>query len=83
MGKCERCGKIEIPKEGLILRLPFGLCDDCRKQFEPLREQLRLAFIHHYMHPEKKTIYVHDESKRYNNKSKLKYKENKKCLGKS
>ena len=28
--------------------------------------ELRLAYIHHYMHPDKKTIYVHDDkSKRF------------------
>jgi len=63
--KCERCGKVEMPP-GELIRLPFGFCKECNKHFLLLREELRLAYIHHYMHPEKKTIYVHDtKSKRF------------------
>lgn len=63
--ECLRCG-IRYTTEN-----EYGLCHNCLKSFKPMVNELRLAFIHHYMHPEKKTIYVHDESKRYDSKLKL------------
>lgn len=60
---CSRCQK-EYAVEN-----EYGFCDDCLKSFIPMIEELQFAFIHHYMHPEKNEIYVHDDqSKRYRKK---------------
>ena len=58
--KCSRCQKAKA------LDNEYDFCDECMKTFRPMVTELKLAYIHHYMHPEKKTIYVHDgKSKRY------------------
>ena len=59
--KCKRCGKNFCDS---ILERDF--CFDCAIPFGKMVNELKLAYIHHYMHPEKKTIYVHDdESERH------------------
>jgi len=57
--KCKRCGKDFCDN---LLEREF--CFDCSNSFGKMVNELKLAFIHHYMHPEKKMIYVHDDSKR-------------------
>ena len=58
--KCGRCGKLHA------LNNEHNFCFECIKTFRPMITELRLAYIHHYMHPDKKTIYVHDDkSKRF------------------
>jgi len=59
--KCFRCGKTEGEQEMGFVSV-YGFCDKCHEEFIPCLRQLRLAFIHHYLHPEKKTIWVNDDS---------------------
>ena len=57
---CSRC------QERYAIANEHDLCNTCLKHFRPMVAELRLAYIHHYMHPEKKTIYIHDgKSKRF------------------
>ena len=60
MVKCKRCGKNYCPSGN-----DFRFCYNCLQPFRRMVDELRLAYIHHYMHPDKKTIYVHDDSKRF------------------
>ena len=51
---CERCNKEPA-------QFYDGFCWMCHADFIKLKEQLRLAFIHSYGHPDKKTLWVHLE----------------------
>jgi len=61
--KCYRCGKTE-EEQGKPFGSVYGFCDKCHEEFIPLLRELRLAYIHHFMHPEKNMIYVNDNSKK-------------------
>lgn len=56
MKMCERCQKEEAKHYD-------GFCRKCHADFVKMRETLRLAFIHSYLHPEKKTLWVHIEGR--------------------
>ena len=57
--ECERC------KRRYATSNKMNFCGSCLNDFNKIVDELRLAYIHHYMHPEKKTIYVHDNSRRF------------------